>query len=235
MQGALPKYLQLSEMLIREIAAGHLAHGERLPPEREMAAQHGVSIGTLRKALGDLEEKRLLRRKQGSGNYVRAGAQAGVYAFLRLEKVTGGGLPTAEVLDVARLTKPATAPNFGPAPDAVRFRRLRMLDADVVALEEIWLDGSRTGPIEASDLSQSLYLHYRDRLGLVIARVEDRVGVAAVPEWRDRRFGVAAGETTAHVERVSWASDGERCEYSRTWFDSEKARYTSRMGQGALG
>ena len=29
---ALPKFVQLSEMLIREIAAGHLADGARLPP-----------------------------------------------------------------------------------------------------------------------------------------------------------------------------------------------------------
>jgi DNA-binding GntR family transcriptional regulator len=36
--GALPVYLQISEMLIREIGTGRLRDGERLPPEREMAA-----------------------------------------------------------------------------------------------------------------------------------------------------------------------------------------------------
>ena len=51
----LPKFIQLSEMLIREIAAGRLVDGARLPPEREMADDLGVAVGTLRKALADVE------------------------------------------------------------------------------------------------------------------------------------------------------------------------------------
>ena len=34
---ALPLYVQISELLIRDIAAGRLIDGERLPPERDMA------------------------------------------------------------------------------------------------------------------------------------------------------------------------------------------------------
>ncbi|MDE0852608.1 winged helix-turn-helix domain-containing protein, partial [Yoonia sp.] len=54
---SLPKYIQVSEMLIREIAADHLADGARLPPERDMAVELGISVGTLRKALRDLANK----------------------------------------------------------------------------------------------------------------------------------------------------------------------------------
>ena len=111
---ALPIYVQISERLIREIAAGHIADGARLPPEREMATELGVAVGTLRKALADLEAKGMLERIQGSGNYVRHRPQvASVYAFFRLEKVGGGGLPTAEVLSVDRMEKPSDAPYFG--------------------------------------------------------------------------------------------------------------------------
>ena len=54
--GALPIYQQVSELLIREIAAGRLLDGQRLPPERAMAAEHGVTVRTLRKALAELLE-----------------------------------------------------------------------------------------------------------------------------------------------------------------------------------
>ena len=74
---ALPVHQQISEMLIREIAAGRIIEGEKLPPERDMAAGLGIAVGTLRKALGDLERKGLLSRVQGSGNYVRALARRG--------------------------------------------------------------------------------------------------------------------------------------------------------------
>ncbi|MGJ8611216.1 MAG: GntR family transcriptional regulator, partial [Octadecabacter sp.] len=93
---ALPIYVQIAEMLIRDIAAGRLADGARLPPEREMADGLDIAVGTLRKALGVLVEKGLLERVQGSGNYVRARADvSSVYSFLRIERVGGGGLPTA--------------------------------------------------------------------------------------------------------------------------------------------
>ena len=54
---ALPIYMQISEFLIREIAAGRLVDGQRLPPEREMAKSHGTTVRTLRKSLYELEKK----------------------------------------------------------------------------------------------------------------------------------------------------------------------------------
>ena len=48
---SLPKYVQLTEAIIRDIASGQFLDGERLPPERSMAKNFGVSVGTLRKCL----------------------------------------------------------------------------------------------------------------------------------------------------------------------------------------
>lgn len=232
-QNALPKYIQISEMLIREIAAGHLADGARLPPERDMAADMDISVGTLRKALSDLVEKGMLERVQGSGNYVRhRGAVESVYAFFRLELIGGGGLPTAQVLSADRLNKPRKAPQFGPSDEGHRIRRLRFLDDELIAIEEIWLDGSHRDVITVSDLSDSLYHFYREDLGVVIASVADEIGLGRVPEWAPDSFHLRAGATTGYIERVSWTASGEAAEFSRTWFDSGKARYVSRMGKG---
>lgn len=230
---ALPKYVAISEMLIREIAAGHLADGARLPPERDMAEDLGISVGTLRKALADLTEKGLLERVQGSGNYVRhvPGVES-VYSFFRLEKVRGGGLPTAEVLSVARMAKPKDAPAFGADPEGHRIRRLRALDGDVMAVEEIWLDGGLKDTVAAVDLSDSLYAFYRDALGVVIAQVEDRIGVAGLPRWTPDRFHLRPGVPVGYIERISRTGGGQPVEFSRTWFDNNKARYVARMGKG---
>ncbi|SEM85081.1 transcriptional regulator, GntR family [Loktanella fryxellensis] len=229
----LPKYLAVSERLIRDIAAGHLADGARLPGERDMARDLGLSVGTLRKALAVLEEAGLLDRVQGSGNYVRHRAGvASVYGLFRLEKPGGGGLPTATVLDVGRHAKPADAPRFGAAPDGWRIRRLRHLDDVPVAVEEIWLDGDRAESLTMRDLSDSLYRVYRERFDLVIAAVEDRLGLRAVPAWAPAEFVPPAGQKAAHITRLSRDTDGQAAEFSRTWFDHDRARYVSRMGKG---
>ncbi len=226
---ALPKYVQASETLIRDISAGRLRDGERLAPEREMAARMGIAVGTLRKALSELEERGLVERIQGSGNYVRHRPEAsGLYAFFRLERLEGGGLPTADLLDVRRMEKPSDLPWFGQSNTAFRIQRLRRLSALPVALEEIWLDGVWASEITARDLSESLYLFYRRSLNLWIAQAEDRIGIAPVPAW-GRSLDVFQGDTAGYVERWGRTEAGEVAEYSRTWFNTDRARYVSRM------
>ena len=217
-------------MLIRDIGSGRLRDGERLPPERDMAASLSISVGTLRKALGELEKQGLLERVHGSGNYVRASDNpSGVYAFFRLELVEGGGLPTADILAIDRLEKPADLPAFGVSPFAHRIRRLRSLGGVPAAVEEIWLDGSYADALEREAVSESLYLYYRQALNLWITRVEDRVGVGHVPDWAPERFGQPVGAPCGLVERLSYARDGQAAEFSRNWFDADRARYITRM------
>ena len=228
--GSLPVYLQISEMLIRDIGSGRLRDGERLPPERDMAASLSISVGTLRKSLAELEKQGLLERVHGSGNYVRAsGNPSGVYAFFRIELVEGGGLPTATILSIDRLPKSDDLPAFGVSPDAHRIRRLRFLSGTPVVLEEIWLDGSYAEVLSRDEVSESLYLYYHHALNLWITHVEDRVGVGTVPDWAPEAFDPPVGASCGLIERISRAQDGTSAEFSRNWFDAEKARYITRM------
>lgn len=226
---SLPLYVQISELLIRDIQAGRLLDGERLPPERTMAGKLGISVGTLRKSLADLAARGLLQRRHGSGNYVRHVAAAdNIYALFRLELVEGGGLPTAEVMSVETRVKPADLPAFGTSDKAHRIRRLRRLNGRPAALEEIWLDAGYVDTLAASDLSESLYLFYKNRLGLWIGRIEDRIGVGQVPEW-GKGLIPGARAVMGQVDRISWDQMNRRAEVSRTWFDADNVRYVSRL------
>ena len=223
---SLPIYIQISEMLIRDIQAGRLLEGERLPPERNMARQLGISVGTLRKGLADLTAKGLLERRHGSGNYIRSGPAAdSIYAFFRLELVGGGGLPTADVLSVATLDAPD---GFASGGTAHRSRRLRKLSGTPAAIEEIWLDAVCSPSLDPKDLSESLYHFYRSRLGLWIQRAEDRIGTGSLPDWGSGLLPDAA-QPLGVVDRVSWDQHGRNIETSRTWYDSGHIRYVSRL------
>ena len=226
--GALPKYVQLSELIIREIDAGRILDGERLPPEREMARTYGTSVGTLRKALADLKAKGLLRRVQGSGNYVqKSPTPSGVYAMFRLELLGGGGLPTADILSVDVLDKPGDLPAFGLSGYATRIRRHRWLNDVAIAVEEIWLDAS-VGTLSRNVLSDSLYQTYFKRLNFWVTRAEDRVSIGSFPDWTPPDFATA-GAACGYIERFSWADAREAVEFSRTWFDATRAVYVQRL------
>ncbi|MEL6808166.1 MAG: GntR family transcriptional regulator [Pseudomonadota bacterium] len=226
---ALPIYVQIAELLTRDIVAGRLIDGERLKPEREMAAELGVSVGTLRKALRDMGEKGLIEAVQGSGNYVRSGGDTGtVYAMFRLELLEGGGLPRAEVLSLDHMDKPGDLPDFGTSQKGTRIRRLRMLNDTIIAVEEIWLDGD-AGMIEETMISESLYATYRKALGLWILRAEDRVSLNKVPDWAPDTYAPRPGDTVGYIERLSWSDRPDAIEFSRTWFDPARAVYVQRL------
>ncbi len=233
-QGALPTYLRIAEALTIDIGGGRLAAGDKLPPERQMAADQGVAVATLRKALQVLADRGLIERRQGSGNYVLGGkANVGTYALFRLELAgVGGGLPTARLLDLTKTKKPADLPNIGKTFDTgIRIRRLRYLADLPVAVEEIWLDlrWHDDNGLNPRTISESLYRTYADRLGLKIREAEDVIGAGDLPDWSPDEFGIAPGTRMIRIERRAYDQYGEPCEASWTWYDPGRAQYYARV------
>jgi len=227
---SLPKYVQISEMLIREIAAGRLMDGERLPPEREMAKSLGTSVGTLRKALRELQGKGVLESVQGSGNYVRTQNDiASVYSLFRVELIDGGGLPTAQVLSVDTLPKPTEWNNSHSGALAHRIRRLRCLNNVPAVVEEIWLDQAVCPKLTITDLSDALYMLYRKRLGIWITHAEDQLTLKQSPKWAPDDFGWPADVPTLCAIRTSWDQENRPIEFSYNWINTNVARYISRI------
>lgn len=68
-------YRQVADQLRQLIDSGEYAIGARLPPERELAQQFGLSRPTVREALIALEVEGRVRIRVGSGIYVRATAE----------------------------------------------------------------------------------------------------------------------------------------------------------------
>ena len=228
--GALPVFMQIAEHIARQISAGHLIPETKLPPEREMAASYDVAVGTLRKSLAHLTQMGLLERRQGSGNYIaRSEGAHSLYNFFRLELPQGGGLPSAKLIDIVKLKKPQDLPAFGNSDVAHRFRRVRFLDSQPVALEEIWLDGSCADRIAQDDISHSLYHYYQTHLGLIITKAEDWIGLAPPPIWHKTQGDETTDKQMGFIERFGWSQQGNKIEYSRTWFASDRARYVSRL------
>jgi GntR family phosphonate transport system transcriptional regulator len=61
---------QIEQSIEREIVAGRLASGSRLPTEAELAARFRVNRHTVRRAMEELERRGLVRIEQGRGSFV---------------------------------------------------------------------------------------------------------------------------------------------------------------------
>jgi DNA-binding FadR family transcriptional regulator len=64
-------YQQVAASISASIASGTFQPGQRLPSERDLADEFGVSRPTVRRAVIALEMRGLLEARQGSGVYVR--------------------------------------------------------------------------------------------------------------------------------------------------------------------
>ncbi|MGB6068079.1 MAG: GntR family transcriptional regulator [Desulfomonilaceae bacterium] len=66
-----PAYAQLAAILRRQIAGGMYPPGEKIPSESSISRQYGLSVMTVRQAIGVLIEQGLIERIRGSGSFVK--------------------------------------------------------------------------------------------------------------------------------------------------------------------
>lgn len=67
---------QLHDLLLQQLHAGRWPAGHRLPTERALAAQHGLSRSSVRRVLQQLRQRGLITQTVGSGTYATPQAAA---------------------------------------------------------------------------------------------------------------------------------------------------------------
>lgn len=90
------------------VSTGRLQHGGRLPSERRLAELLGVSRGSVREAITELEVKGLVTRRPGSGTHIRKPS----HSLFTSPIVSGSDLSdkeTTELLDLREAIEPAVA------------------------------------------------------------------------------------------------------------------------------
>lgn len=69
-------YRLIADAVATDIAAGRLRPGDRLPPQRAFARQHGIANSTAARVYGELVRRGLVAGEVGRGTFVRTGAPA---------------------------------------------------------------------------------------------------------------------------------------------------------------
>lgn len=130
------------ERIERDLLDGRLGPGDRLPSERELAADLGVGRSSVREALRVLEVMGLIRTATGSGPssgaIVIATPSGGLSALMRLQ-VAAQGFPLTDVVRTRLVLEGAVAASL--ATDPIRDTSgahsiLDAMDADGLTAEE---------------------------------------------------------------------------------------------------
>ncbi len=97
--------VRAEQQLRDSILAGRLAPGAKLPTERELSAQFGISRLTLRAALATLAAQGLLQVRQGSGYIVRDIRESGGSDLLPAIAARIGAMAGPELADLLRMRR----------------------------------------------------------------------------------------------------------------------------------
>jgi len=238
--GSEPAHAQIESRLAERILEGELAPGDRLPAERELADDLGVSRMTVRQALASLATRGLLERGVGRGTFVAQGKHdhdltrvSGFSEQMRRMGITPGAslrtageepapLPVADALGI-----PAEAP-------AVRVRRIRYGDDVPLALEDSWLPAERFPGFAEHDLTGSLYALMRDHYDLEPARAVERLEPVVAGTEEARALRVAVGAPLMLVERVASTAGDVPVEFARDHYRGDRARFVIHVSPQVL-
>jgi GntR family transcriptional repressor for pyruvate dehydrogenase complex len=117
---------RVTEQVKQYIVTGHLRPGDRLPPERELARQFGVSRTVVREAVRTLTAQGLLEVRAGSGTVVRNPSAGDVAESMALFlRVGHPGLDLKKILEVRRMLEVEIA----------ALAAERRTDADIAAMD----------------------------------------------------------------------------------------------------
>lgn len=230
--GFRPLYRQVKDVLVRRIADGVWAPGGTLPSEPDIAADLGVSHGTVRKALDELAAENLVVRRQGKGTFVARHDEARIlFQFFKLIPDTGERrFPDSRILAVEVRdadTDAARILALRKGAKVVALERVRSLAEQVCIVERIVLPKALFPGIEKRDLPNNLYELYRAEFGVTITRAAERLKAVAATRREAKHLDVPAGTPLLAIDRTALAIDGAPVEWRVSLCRTDAFHYLS--------
>lgn len=219
-----PLYLQVRDALLERIKDGRWKPGTNLPSEIDLYRQLGVSLGTLRKALGVLENEQLIIREPGRGTFVRDHqADEALSRFNPLRSADGAPLRGSVKSRKVKLVSPTggerAALRLGAGDQVVRIQRIRVHEDRPYGYEQSCLPDRRfPGLADQEDIPDELEGLAQAR-GVLVARAESKVRIT--PATPAAAAALALPERTAvlTIERVAFDTDDQPIETMTGYYD----------------
>jgi GntR family transcriptional regulator len=240
-QSPVPLYYQLAEAIEARIATGEWRPGDRLPAERDLAAQAGISRMTARQALTWLAERGAIEVRHGVGTFVAQPKLTSdplhLLGFSEQMMATGGTVASA-VLAQEVIPAPgavATALRLDPGTDVVRIMRLRSLNGTPVLLETSYFPHALCAGIEHRDLThRSLYALLDADYGIRLTHAQQTVEAVAANAFESGLFGIEPGSPMLLLVGVASTKDGVAGEYFKAAYRGDRFKFALRAVDPAM-
>lgn len=226
-----PLYHQIKENVTRQIVSGRWRSDHALPSETDLCAHFGVSRGTLRRALHDLENQGLIVRRQGRGTFVAKpkfeGSVLGSYRNFRV-----GALPHDPVSRLLGIERKRASPDvqrllqLGKREDIYEVRRIQFMEGVPITLSNSFIPTALAPGLHKSDIEhEHFYGLLEQRYGLAFLRAEEFLEPVLADDFVAGHLEVEEGAPVFLVERHSFMVDDKPGEFRQAYMRGDRYRY----------
>jgi GntR family transcriptional regulator len=234
-----PLYRQLADELAAKIQSGEFAPGDRLPSEPELARVHKLGRPTVRQATELLVRRGLIRRKRGSGTFVR-GDRRSVDIFSLAGTVSsfqsrGLELQT-KLLERVGLRRVDDECNPLDGRQAYSYVRLGRVEGKPVLVEHVFLDPAVFVDLHKVSLAgASLAEIVRDRYHLEPTHGEQSFEVGLGSNAIQLALGLSCSEPMLVVRRTLHFPAAPEAIHSILYCRTDQIRFVQSLGATNLG
>jgi GntR family transcriptional regulator len=208
-----PLYLQAKDMLVQRIVAGSWKPGGAIPNEIELSRELGISVGTVRKALDEMEGDHLISRRQGRGTFViDQTTDECASRFSNIHSPEGiriaGEVQSCEIEPATANAKETRMLQLRNGESVLRLHRVLLHDGHPLMVEESTIPQSRfPGLAEEAQVSPSIVV-LAQRYGVLLARAQEKISVEVADGDTADVLGVSEGTPLLKLDSVVFSIDG---------------------------
>ena len=234
-------YRSVKQQITEALGSGKWKHGQKIASEPQLAARFAVSVGTVRKAIGELEAENILVREQGRGTFVVSHTRDYMLnVFFRIvDAENHKELPTVSLIGMKRgRADPRTAAllNLAPRAPVIDIEALLSLKGKPTIFDRIRLPAGRFGELGEHLFARrtgTIYGLFQERFGITVVRADERITAVAAGEREARLLGVARGTPLLRIQRVAYTYKDVPVDARVRLVDSSRHGYLSVLGSRA--
>lgn len=239
--GPVPRYYQLLEILQKRLQSSEFQPGDQFPTEERLCQEHGLSRGTVRRAINILVEEGLLRREQGRGTFVANSSSPPV--FFRLadfsEDMQDRGFePSTRVLKlhvIPASQEIADRLQVSVGEQVIESARVRLANDKPMAYETRYLAYKLCPQLLIEDLAlESIHSLLIDKYNIPLIRACHTVEARVLCEEDARLLEVEPGSAGFFVDRVTYTVNDQPVTWYRTLYRGDEYRFTAEFQRPLL-
>jgi GntR family transcriptional regulator len=243
-------YKFVKRMILAGIERGQWPPGSALPNEATLAKLFDVSIGTLRRAVDELQIEQVLSREQGRGTFVQThGPRRYLFQFLKVEPRGNWPFETPPLIKTYPDVKcigfgrveaddtTAAALKLQPGESVFQIENVLIMENTKVVHDLITLPAKRFRGLTEKrfvERTGTVYQFYQQEYGVSVLKARERTRAVSASRLCAKALALNLGAPILEIHRIAFSFDEKPVEYRISSVNSSAHDYVTGVTESKI-